>query len=314
MWPSPDSLGVKPAAYNERRCIVTIPRAPLIRLVLFLIGAAASLAIAIAAGSAATGMIGGVRPIAAMALISALASAAMLLVTAGLLHMEGVSISALGLPLDRRRVGELVAGFVLTAMLFLAVAAIQSAMVGATWQFRGVSGLFGALADLPLVLCLVLAEELLFRGSVLRSLRAIAGDRWAIALTALAFGAYHVIGSQNWAMGLAFQFLMPTLGGLLFAWAAVRSGGLALPIGLHLGGNWVQASVAVFAPHTIPGGGEAAAGLWRIPISASDVQVLTAPDLLPRLPLLLAFAIAAALTWRWLRRSPDAQLLAAPKQ
>ena len=83
-------------------------------------------------------------------------------------------------------------------------------MVGATWQFTGIRGLFGALADLPLVLCLVLAEELLFRGAALRSLRAMAGDRAAIALTALAFGVYHVLGTQNWAMGLAFQFLMPT--------------------------------------------------------------------------------------------------------
>jgi len=104
---------------------------------------------------------------------------------------------------------------------------------------------------------------------------------------------------------------MPAIGGLLFAWSAVRSGGLALPIGLHLGGNWVQASVAVFAPHS--GTVEPIHGLWQIPISASDVQVLTAPDVVPRLPLLLAFAIAAALAWQWLRRS-DAQPLTAPKQ
>ena len=62
----------------------------------------------------------------------------------------------------------------MTAALFLAVAAVQSAMVGAPWQFTGLRGLAGALFDLPLVLCLVLAEELLFRGAALRSLRAIA--------------------------------------------------------------------------------------------------------------------------------------------
>ena len=214
-----------------------------------------------------------------MALITALASAGMLLVTLGLRRLGGPGLEALGRPLDCRRLRELAAGFVVTGALFLAVAAVQSAMVGATWHFTGLRGLVGALADLPLVLCLVLGEELLFRGSVLRSVREMAGDRWAIVLTAVAFGVYHVVGSQNWAMGLAFQFLMPTIGGLLFAWAAVRSGGLALPIGLHLGGNWVQASVAVFGPQAVAGAG-ASAGLWRIPISASDVQILTAPDLL----------------------------------
>jgi membrane protease YdiL (CAAX protease family) len=291
---------------------MTIRRASLLRLVLFVVGAAASLAFAIAAGSAATGMLGGVRPLVAMALITALASAAMLAVTAGLLRSEGASLSALGLPHDRRRMGELAVGVVITSALFLAVAAAQSAMVGAAWQFMGIRGLLAALVDLPLVLCLVLGEELLFRGAALRYLRQMAGDRWAIALTAVAFGVYHVLGTHYWAMGLVFQLLMPTLGGLLFAWAAVRSGGLALPIGLHLGGNWVQASVAVFGPEMAHGGAEATGGLWRIPISASDVQVLTAPDVLPRLPLLLAFAIAAALTLR-LGRSADAQRLL-PKQ
>ena len=293
--------------------MMTVRYGPLVRLVVFIAGAAASLVAAIVAGSAAIGVLGGMRPLAGMALISALASAGMLLVTMALRRLGGAGLEALGLPGDGRRFGELAAGFVITSTLFLAVAAVQSAMVGATWQFTGLRGLAGALADLPLVLCLVLAEELLFRGAALRSLRELAGDRWAIVLTAVAFGLYHVLGTQYWAMGLAFQFLMPTIGGLLFAWAAVRSGGLALPIGLHLGGNWVQASVAVFGPQATPGATEATAGLWRIPISASDVQVLTAPDILPRLPLVLAFAIAAALTWRWLGRS-DPQLLAAPKQ
>ena len=187
-----------------------------------------------------------------MALISAFASAGMLLVTTGVLRAGGADSSALGLRLDRRRLGELAAGFVVTAVLFLAVAAVQSAMVGATWQFTGIPGVLGALADVPLVLCLVLAEELLFRGAALRSLRELAGDRGAIALTAVVFGVYHVLGTQYWAMGAVFQFLMPTIGGLLFAWSAVRSGGLALPIGLHLGGNWVQASVAVFGPRSAP--------------------------------------------------------------
>jgi membrane protease YdiL (CAAX protease family) len=275
----------------------------LVRFLIFVAGAAVSLIAAIAAGSAIAGMAGGARPLVAMALIAGLASAGLLAVTAALLRREGASLATLGLAVDRRRVADLVFGFVVSASLFVAVACVQSAMVGATWRFQGASGLVAALADLPLVLSLVLVEELLFRGYALRALRTLAGDRRAILLTAVAFGAYHVLGTKYWAMGLVFQFLMPALGGLLFAWAAVRSGGLALPLGLHLGGNWVQASLAVFAPLSST---EPLRASWRIPISAADVQTLTAPDLLPRLPLLVAFAAAAALTWTVLRRRADA--------
>jgi membrane protease YdiL (CAAX protease family) len=275
---------------------------PLLHLLFFIGAAAVSLALAIPIGSA----LGGVRPLVTMAAITAIASGGMLLATLALLKLEGESLLALGLPLDQRRLRELAAGFVVTSTLFLGVAAAQSAMVGARWQFAGGRGLLDALADLPLVLGLVLGEELLFRGAALRSLRALAGDRLAIGITAVAFGAYHVVGTQYWGMGLAFQFAMPAIGGLLFAWAAVRSGGLALPLGLHLGGNWVQSSVAVFAVRPATSA-EPFHGLWHIPIGASDVQVLMAPDILPRLPLLLAFAIAAALTAPRLARWRGAQ-------
>ena len=97
-------------------------------------------------------------------------------------------------------------------------------------------------------------------------------------------------------MGAFFRFFTSALGGVLFAWSAVRSGGLALPIGLHLGGNWVQASLAGF---TTPDGSVQA--LWRIPISTSDLQLLVAPDVLPRLPYFLAIGTATAVTWIFLR-------------
>ena len=204
---------------------------------------------AVFAAGFALGIIGAVRPMVAMALASAVASAALLLMTLGLLRREGLGMSALGLPVSGQRAREFALGFVVSAALFIAVAWTQSAMVGASWAFQGAPGARAALWGLPLAASMVMAEELLFRGAALRYLRQIFGDRSAIVVSAACFGAYHLIGSQHWAMGAVFQFLMPMAGGLLFGWAAVRSGGLALPIGLHLGGNWVQASIAVFTRH-----------------------------------------------------------------
>jgi membrane protease YdiL (CAAX protease family) len=276
-------------------------RGPLLQLAIFAAGAAASLAFAIFAAAAILGLVARARPLVTMSLISGITSAGLLLVTAWLLRREGVALSVLGLPLTRRRLPELAAGFVVSAPLFLAVAAVQSVIVGAPWVFQGGRGLMAAIADLPLIISLVLVEELLFRGFALRTLRALCGDRAAIVLSAVVFAAYHVIGTQYWAMGAVFQFLMPMLGGLVFAWAAVRTGGLALPIGLHLGGNWIQASVAAFSPVS-PATAEPISAVWRIPISAADVQRLTAPDVLPRLPYMLAMAMAAVLTWQIIDR------------
>jgi hypothetical protein len=287
-------------------------RRPIIQLVIFMVGAAVSLALAIPVAGMVLGIAGGARPLVAMALVGALTSVGLLLVTAWLLRQDGVGLVVLGLPLHRSRMPELGVGFVVSAALFLAVAGAQSLAVDAPWVFQGARGVRAALVDLPLVVALVLVEELLFRGFALRTLRAWLGDRAAIALSAVAFGAYHVVGTQYWAVGAFFHFLMPTLGGLLFAWAAVKTGGLALPIGLHLGGNWIQASVAAFSPASTPAA-EPIQAFWRIPISAADVQLLTAPDILPNLPHLVAFGMAAVLTWQLLRRGAS-HPLAAPKQ
>ena len=203
-----------------------------------------------------------------------------------------------------------------SAVLFLAVAAAQSAMVGATWQFTGPHAVL-ARAGRPAAGRLPRAGRgtAVSRRRVLRSLRAIAGDRWAIVLTAVAFGAYHVLGTRILGDGPGVP--VPDADARR---AALRLGGCSQR--RPCAPDWA-------APRRQLGAGErrgvrAACGPRRrrerppgcggFPISASDVQVLTAPDLLPRLPLLLAFAIAAALTGLWLRRSPDAQLLAAPKQ
>jgi membrane protease YdiL (CAAX protease family) len=267
------------------------------RLLTFVAGATLAVAVSIPAAAFITVVLGLSRPDVAMAVASGIISVALTGLSAYLLRREGTPFAALGLPTSRTRVQELALGFGISAALFLAVAVTQSAAVGASWHFQGATGAASALAGLVMAGTMVLAEELLFRGLGLRYLCAMYGDRAAIALSALLFGAYHLVGSPDWAMGAVFRFVMPALGGLLFGWAAIRSGGLALPIGLHLGGNWVQANVAGFTAPGVTG----APAVWRIPLRAADMQALTAPDLLPRLPYLLAIGAAAVLTWMFLR-------------
>ena len=240
-----------------------------------------------------SGSLGISRPFIMMALASTVIAILVLALSVFLLRREAASIATLGLPTDRYRIRELAVGFIITAGLMLAVAYCQSVMVGGPWHFQGWMGVSAAGVALGLTGCMVLAEEFVFRGVGLRYLRAAVGDRTAIVVSALVFGGYHLIGSQNWGMGLVLQFITPTMGGLLFGWAAVRSGGLALPIGLHWGNNWVNQGIAGFSPIadlTAP------QTLWRIPITADDFRLLMAPDVLSRLPYFAAIAISAVLT------------------
>jgi membrane protease YdiL (CAAX protease family) len=272
----------------------------------FTLGAIASFTVSVFIVSAALGALAPVlSAIQTPIMIGLVFSLALLALSHQLLTYEGAGLSDLGLLVSRARFREFIAGFAVTSVLFLAIAVAQTVGVRAAWELQGVPGVRAALVGLLSAGVLVLAEELLFRGVALRCLRALYGDRAAILLSAVLFGAYHLVQSDDWAMGAVFRFLTPTLGGLLFGWAALRSRGLSLPLGLHLGGNWVQASLAGFAPNEMASDAPVQA-LWRIPISADDVRALTAPDIGPQLPYLVAVVLAAAATSRLLRRSsPD---------
>ena len=271
----------------------------------FVVGAALSLAASGLAVGATLAFVPTLGSVTAPVLISALFSMALLALSRTLLRREGASLSELGLVphLERRR--QFGAGFAMTVLLFLAIAVVQTAAVRAPWRLQGVPGVRAALMGLLVTAVLSLTEELLFRGVALRHLRSLCGERAAIVLSAILFGAYHLVQSHDWAMGAVFRFLTPMVGGLLFGWAALRSRGLALPLGLHLGGNWVQSSLAGFAPYALAPDASVQA-LWRIPVTAQDVRVLTAPDLVPHLPYVVAIAIAAAATRHLLKTSKSA--------
>jgi hypothetical protein len=114
-----------------------------------------------------------------------------------------------------------------------------------------------------------------------------------LGVSSILFGIYHVVGSGMWGIGTFFTFGMPALGGILFGLAALRTGGLALPIGLHLGGNWVQANVLSFRPEVH---GRMPEALWTAPISRTQFHALTAPDLMIHLPFITVMVLMTITT------------------
>ena len=163
---------------------------------------------------------------------SALLAALLLVATIVCARINKESLADLGFSVSGQRLRELGLGFGVASGLFAAIALISGLAPRASWR--------DAAFALVLAPCLFLAEELLFRGYAFQQIARLVGPRAAVVLTAAAFGAYHQLG--------AGVFLMPALGGLVFGYALIRSGGLALPIGLHWGGNWVQAITSEAMP------------------------------------------------------------------
>jgi CAAX protease family protein len=250
-------------------------------------------------GGALRGSIGGwVYAVAALLLL--------LGITWFALRGDGQSLAALGLPGDSRRWREFALGVTITSILFAAAALARAYWVGASWNFEGLPGMRAALIGLPIAFLLMASEELVFRGYGFRQLIAACGAPMALIISSLAFGFYHLAqtGFGMWGIGAFWVVALPALGGFVFGVAMIRSGGLALPLGLHLGGNWVQASV--FRLGAQPDGAPAA--LFSAPLTTTQTQQLWSPDLPAHLPYLLVVATAAFLIVNVL---PTARLLTA---
>ncbi|MET7454569.1 CPBP family intramembrane glutamic endopeptidase [Streptomyces sp. NPDC005574] len=83
-------------------------------------------------------------------------------------------------------------------------------------------------------------EEVLFRGVVFRLVEELTGTRAALALSAVLFGALHLVneGATVWgALAIAVE------GGLLTAAAYAATRSLWTPIGIHWGWNFVSGGV-----------------------------------------------------------------------
>jgi len=57
-----------------------------------------------------------------------------------------------------------------------------------------------------------------------------------------------------------------------------------MPIGLHLGGNWIQSSVFGL-------GSDKASALLTAPLDSEQIRMLSAPDMVTHVPYLLVIAL-----------------------
>jgi membrane protease YdiL (CAAX protease family) len=285
----------------------SIQRGALARCAIFSI---ASLAAWIAPGpliGLANGVLGGALDGSAARWAYVLTNLVLLLaITWVALRQDGESLGALGLDLTSRRLREFAYGVAITAVLFAAAAIARAHWIDATWRYEGVRGIRAALVGLPLAFLLMAGEELVFRGYGFRALIAACGPRAALITSALAFGVYHLAetGVRMWGIGAFWVVALPALGGLVFGLAAIRTGGLALPLGLHLGGNWMQSSVLSLGT---PAEGPSTA-LFTAPLTTVQAQAIWSPDLPAHVPYLVVMTIAVVLVACWRDRPTPAPL------
>ena len=171
-------------------------------------------------------------------------------------YFDKKSFTSLGLKWDRMAVLDILSGVVNSALLMAGVFFVMLwtnliEFNGFTWWMdeASVDARF-SLSVLPVMFSVlyVLAvvawwEELVFRGYLFQNMIAGMGLTWSIVVSSLIFGFGH---SMNPDASLLSSVLIALLTPQLI-YAYLKTGQLWLPIGLHLGWNFFQASIFGFA-------------------------------------------------------------------
>ena len=171
-------------------------------------------------------------------------------------YLDRKSFPSLGLVWDKYAVLDILAGIansalVMAATFFVMLWANLVEFNGFTWwaDDAPTDAVF-QVAVLPVVFAVLFKlsvvawwEELVFRGYVFQNMIAGIGLKWSVILSSLIFGFGHALNPEASILSsVLIAIITPQL-----IYAYLKTGQLWLPMGLHLGWNFFQASIFGFA-------------------------------------------------------------------
>jgi hypothetical protein len=133
---------------------------------------------------------------------------------------------------------ELALGVLLGLALF--VATVSSLALAGAFQLQSYGGWASVARPLVGALMAAVLEEILFRGVLFRIVEQSLGTWRAVGISALLFGALHVLSPNPTWLGLVAIVFEA---GILLAGAFVLTRRLWLPIGLHLAWNFAEGGI-----------------------------------------------------------------------
>jgi len=151
------------------------------------------------------------------------------------------SILALGFTPVAKRIFQFAIAFLFSALLCASLQLFESFLTHSRWLINSRITFSQITESLRWNFNSVLFEELIFRGALLYIAIKRLGNKKAILLSAICFGIYHwfSFGLLGNVVPMVVVFIITGLMGLAWAYAFSKTNSMALPIGFHLGWNFV---------------------------------------------------------------------------
>ena len=153
----------------------------------------------------------------------------------------------------RLRGSEFFLGLIFSIVLCLLAQVFPFLLDGRTWHLSKDISIGKLTFSLLYDLNSVVSEELLFRGIILYFLIKYWKTVPAMLISASVFGIYHWFSFGVWGnlAAMILVFVVTGLMGYVFAVAYVKTKSIILPVGIHLGWNWINNTVFSNGPNGI---------------------------------------------------------------
>jgi hypothetical protein len=198
---------------------------------------------------------------------------------------DGLRLADVGVALSRGSVRRAMAGFGIGFFLVVIHTAMTATVAPVRWVRAEDPSISRTLMWFLIFVFFAAREEWVYRGFPLRVLAARWGP-WPAQITlAIVFAMEHALGGASWQNAI----LGAGASALLFGTAALTSGGLALPIGMHIAwnfGHWLR-------------GGYGGGGLWDMVVVNGLTHRADAVALGVYLILVVAASLGLARWGRW---------------
>jgi membrane protease YdiL (CAAX protease family) len=229
------------------------------------------------------------------ALLSPLPVVFVLLVTWACLRLRRQSLADVGLRTDSRWWRQVSAGLAFGSVQMLVVAGLICLAGGVRFSLDPAGGIAAIALGAWMFAWAALLEEVLFRGFLFQRLVDGLGPPAALCLMAAAFALAHWGNPGMQGATELWASIDLVLAGMLLGLAYLRTGSLALPLGIHFGWNWIQGSWLGFDVSGLQQAG------WLLPHLLDKPQWLSGGVFGPEASVfaVIVDATAVALLWRW---------------
>jgi len=149
---------------------------------------------------------------------------------------ERLALTDVGISFRSDSASKFLSGFGVGIIMVAIQASVATSFAEVSFVLSSNISILNIIGSLALYLLVALREELVFRSYSIRSLAKAINPLTALVIITILFILEHVIAGVSWKMSV----IGSGLGGILFGLAALKSQGIALPLGIHSSWNFTQ--------------------------------------------------------------------------